>query len=69
MITGPTKALQSGKNYLSALPASLPEAIVEAKGSPYKATKAVYRPKDYVNYQDIKPAPLSLQIQSRSEMR
>lgn len=47
---------------------ALPEAIVEAKGSQYKATKATYRPKGYVNYQDIKHAPLKLQIQHKSEM-
>jgi len=59
---GPTKPRQRGKNCQPFLLA-LPEAISEAKGSQYKATKAAYKPKGYDNYQDIKPAPLSLQIQ------
>lgn len=46
----------------------LSEVTVEAKGSQYKAVRAAYRLKGYVNYQGMKPVPLSLQTQSKSEM-
>lgn len=46
----------------------LSEVTVEAKGSQYKEVRAAYRLKGYVNYQGMKPVPLSLQTQSKSEM-
>lgn len=67
MITGQTKDQQRWKNYLSALPASPAWGHSWGQGFRVQSNKSNL-PKGYVNYQDIKHAPLKLQIQNKSEM-
>lgn len=65
---GQTKALQEEKIICRLYLLVLSEVMVEAKDSQCKATKAAYKLKGYVNYQGMKPVPLSLQTQSKPEM-